>query len=100
MTVSRSRWHRSATGETQLTRRSKAMRTLTRSLVLSSVLLLPLPVFAQGNTAAAPTATPAAPAEAAPPPAAPAPAPAPETKKRGGGPSLGLDPSAPQARDG
>ena len=79
------------------------MRILTRSLVLSSV-LLPLPfsqaVLAQTNTAA-PTVTPAAPAEAAPPAAAPAPAApapaAPETKKRGGGPTLGLDPAAPQA---
>src|SRR5947209_7347056 len=68
------------------------MRTLTRCLVLSSV-LLPLPVLAQTSTTAAPTVTPAPapPAEAAPAP------PAPETKKKGAGPTLGLDPSAPQA---
>ncbi len=73
------------------------MRTLTRSLVVSS-LLLPLPVFAQGNAPAA-AATPA-PAPAATPPAeaAPPPAPVPEPpKKKGPAPTLGLSPDAPQA---
>ena len=69
------------------------MRTLTKALILSSAFLA-LPALAQDNTAA-PTVTPTAPAAAAP---APAPAPAPEApKKRGGGPTLGLSPDAPQA---
>jgi len=46
-------------------------------LILTNVLLLPLPVLAQDNTATAPAAEP--------------------PKKKGGGPGLGLSPEAPQA---
>src|SRR4029079_4821785 len=82
----------SATGEPQLTRRSKSMRTLTTALILST-LLLPLSVAAQ-TPAPAPAPAPAA----APPPAEAPPAATPEApKKKGGGPSLGLSPEAPQA---
>lgn len=67
------------------------MRTLIPLLILAT-LLLPLPVVAQDATTAAPAASPApAPAPEAAPPAPEAP------KKKGGGPTLGLSPSAPQA---
>ena len=68
------------------------MRTLTTALILST-LLLPLSVAAQ-TPAPAPAPAPAA----APPPAEAPPAATPEApKKKGGGPSLGLSPEAPQA---